>query len=415
MTPLAAVVVRWWPAVLVAWAVAVVAAVAFTPSFAEVAAFDDAAFLPGDSPASRGQELVMEGWPDDTSTRSATVVLVREGGPLQPRDEAFAADLVDWLSSPRAPAAFGAVTTHLREPDLEAALTSEDGQAMMIPVGLDLPPYRPEAREAVAALQDHLGQRSRPEGLVAHVTGAAAVAADENEAIEATIERTQVLTVVLVVALLVWVFRSALAPLVPLATVGSAYLVARGIVGLLAQAGLDVSYLFEAFAIVIVFGAGTDYSLLIMSRYGEELGVAERAGHAVSRRLRRRVVAATMAVLGGVMASSAASTVVGFSTLSLAEFGLYRTLGPALAVTVALTLLAGLTITPALVRLLGPALFWPNRLTWGVPGTGVPLVDRRDVAGHEPAAGGPAVDRRDVAGHGPSQPQASRSTGPETP
>lgn len=392
MSALAAMVVRWWPAVLVAWAVAVAAAVTLTPSFAEVAAFDDAAFLPGDSPAARGQELVMEGWPDDSLSRSATVVAVRESGVLQPRDEAYAQDVVDWLSSPGAPAAFGEVTTHLRDPDLEGALTSEDGQAMMLVAGLDQAPYSPEAREAVATLRNHLAQRQEPEGLAVHVTGAAAVAADENEAIEATIDRTQVLTVVLVVALLVWVFRSALAPLVPLVTVGSAYLVARGVVAALAQAGLDVSYLFEAFAIVIVFGAGTDYSLLIMSRYGEELDGAERAGHTMTRGLRGRVVAVTMAVLGGVMASSAASTVVGFSTLSIAEFGLYRTLGPALAMTVALTLLAGLTITPALVRLFGSALFWPNRLTWGVAGTGVPLVDRADATaphGSREATGDP--------------------------
>lgn len=378
MSALAATVVRWWPVVLAAWAVAVGAAVVLTPSFSEVAAFDDTAFLPGDSPAARGQELVMEGWPDDSLSRSATVVAVREGGVLQPRDEAYARGVVDWLSSPDGPAAFGEVTTHLRDPDLEGALVSEDGQAMMVVAGLDRAPYSPEAREAVARLRDHLAERQGPEGLAVHVTGAAAVAADENQAIEATIDRTQVLTVVLVVALLVWVFRSALAPLVPLLTVGSAYLVARGVVAAMAQAGLDVSYLFEAFAIVIVFGAGTDYSLLIMSRYGEELGGAEDAGHTVTAGLRGRVVAVTMAVLGGVIASSAASTVVGFSTLSVAEFGLYRTLGPALAVTVALTLLAGLTITPALVRLVGPALFWPNRLTWGVSGTGAPLVDRAD-------------------------------------
>lgn len=378
MSALAATIVRWWPAVLGVWAVAVVAAVVLTPSFAEVAAFDDAAFLPSDSPAARGQELVMEGWPDDSLSRSATVVAVREGGVLQSRDEAYAESVIDWLSSPAAPAAFGEVTTHLRDPDLEGALTSEDGQAMMIVAGLDQAPYSPGAREAVAGLRNHLAQRQEPEGLTVHVTGAAAVAADENKAIEATIDRTQVLTVVLVVVLLVWVFRSALAPIVPLVTVGSAYLVARGVVAALAQAGLDVSYLFEAFAIVIVFGAGTDYSLLIMSRYGEELDGAEHAGHTMTRGLRGRVVAVTMAVLGGVMASSAASTVVGFSTLSVAEFGLYRTLGPALAVTVVLTLLAGLTITPALVRLFGSALFWPNRLTWGVSGTGVPLIDRAD-------------------------------------
>lgn len=381
MRRLAAAVVRWWWLVLLAWAAAVALAVTLTPSFTEVAAFDDAAFLPGDSAAARGQRLLREGWPDDNFSRTANLALVRDGGSLRPEDTAYARRVVEWVESPDAPAAFGDVTTHLRDRDLADALTSDDGQAMIVVAGLDEPPYSPEARDAVVALQDHLDAQPPPEGLGAHVTGAAAVAVDENEAIETTIQRTQVLTVILVVALLVWVFRSALAPLVPLLTVGSAYLVARAAVTGLAQAGLDVSYLFEAFAIVIVFGAGTDYSLLVMSRFGEELGLAERAGRPVHRGLRGRVLVLTMGVLGGVLASASASTIVGFSALSVAQFGLYRTLGPALAVTVALTLLAGLTISPALMRLLGPALFWPNRLEWGARGRGRGLVDRLDEAG----------------------------------
>lgn len=374
MRHLAALVARFWWVVIAVWAVAVAAAVLLPPPFEQVAAFDDAMFLPADSAALRGQELITAGWPDDDFTRTATLALVRPHEPLGPADEEYARAVVQWAESDDAPAAFGQVTTHLRDEDLTDALTSDDGHVMLLPVGLDSHPYAPATRAAVRDLRAHLEAAPRPDGLETYVTGTAGVAVDEDAAIQASVARTQLLSVVLVIALLYWVFRAPLAPLVPLATVGAAYLVSLGVVTTLAGAGLDVTYLFGAFSIVIVFGAGTDYCLLIMSRYGEELRRGERAGMRIDPAQRRLTLVATMAVLGGVIASSAASTMVGFSAQSVAEFGLFRTMGPALAVTVAITLLAGVTLTPALVRASGRWLFWPHHGGRGQTGPGRPLV-----------------------------------------
>jgi putative drug exporter of the RND superfamily len=147
--------------------------------------------------------------------------------------------------------------------------------------------------------------------------------------------------------------------LVPLVTVGTAYVVALAVVALLAQGPLEVSYLFQTFGVVIIFGAGTDYSLLMMTRYAEDLG--ERSLPAVPPEVRGQTLLATLVVLGGALLSAAGSTIVGFSAQSVARFGLFRTMGPALAVSVAVTLLAGLTLTPALMRVFGRVLFWPER------------------------------------------------------
>ena len=391
MSRAAGAVVRYWPVVLVAWAVAVALAVLAAPPFEDVAAFDEAIFLPPGSPALAAEELVAQGWPDDQLARSATLAFVRRGTALDDDDARYVRGVVDWLEGPAAPEAFGSVATHLR-PDPQSgaaaapaavpedALTAEDGHAWLLLVEVESHPYAPETRAGVAALREHLAAGPAPDGLAAYVTGTVGIAVDEDAAITTSVARTQVLSVVLVVALLVWVFRAPVAPLVPLVTVGTAYLVALGVVSALARAGLDVSYLYETFSIVIVFGAGTDYCLLVMSRYGEELRVAQRAGLDDSRRMRRATLVATMAVLGGVVASSAASTIVGFSAQSVAQFGLFRTLGPALAVTVLITLLAGVTLTPVLVRLLGRALFWPS-------GTGPgPTVERAPLVA--PAHGG---------------------------
>lgn len=370
----AGVVVRLWPLVLVAWAAAVAAAVLLPPPFADVAAVDEQIYLPEGSPALRGEELDAAGWPDDTVSRAATVALVRPDRPLDDADLGYARTLVDWLEGPDAPAAFGAVTTHLRDPDLTATLTSEDGHALLVALAVDAEPYAPETRAAVATLRERLATDTSPQGLDAYVTGTVGIAVDEDRAIQDSVRRTQVLSVLLVVVLLFWVFRAPLAPLVPLVTVGAAYLVALGVVSVLAGLGLEVSYLYETFSIVIVFGAGTDYCLLIMSRYGEGLRAAESHGEQLGGALRRTTLVATMVVLGGVIASSAASTIVGFSAQSLAEFGLFRTMGPALAVTVAIALVAGVTLTPALVRATGRWLFWPG--TTGRAGVGTDMAEQ---------------------------------------
>jgi putative drug exporter of the RND superfamily len=120
----------------------------------------------------------------------------------------------------------------------------------------------------------------------------------------------------------------------------------------------------ETFMVVIVFGAGTDYCLFVVSRYKEEL-----SGGLDDGRPRRAVLVGTMAVIGGVIASSAATVIVGFASQGVAEFGMYRTTGPAMAVAVLVTLAAGLTLTPALLAILGRWAFWPWRARRLAPAT----------------------------------------------
>jgi putative drug exporter of the RND superfamily len=354
--------VRWWWLVLAIWAVGLAGIVTAAPDFSDVATFDDAAFLPPGATTARGEALLVEGWPDDNLSNTAVVALVRGDGELGEEDNDYAATLVEWVETEQ-PGGAGDVTTHLNEPQLADSLTSPDGQAMLVVVGLEVPPYSPPAGETVEATRGWIAENPPPDGLEALVTGAAAVALDEDEVIETSVERTQVLTVVLVLGLLLYIFRSPVAALVPLITVGSAYMLSVSVIGFLANLGMQVSYMYETFAIVIVFGAGTDYSLLAMARYDEEL---ERT---LGSRPPIATLVSTMTVLAGVIASSAASTIVGFSAQSVARFGLFRTMGPALAISIALTLVAGLTLTPALMRAFGRYLFWPRRSAEEAAGT----------------------------------------------
>ena len=359
MRRLAASAARHWRVTLLVWLALAAVSVVAGPDFTEVATYDDNAFLPTGADSIRGAELMREGWPDDNFTASAVLVFLRDDGPLGDRDRAYARELVAWARSGDAPEGLGRVVTHLEEPELEGAQASRDEQAMIVVAGLEVPPFSPPGHEVVLGLRARIAREAPPDGLDVLVSGAAGIAYDEHTAIEASVARTELLTVILVVVLVLWVLRSPVAALVPLLTVGGAYAVALAVVGTLARLGMDVSYLFQMFAIVIVFGAGTDYALLILARYQEELAGRADAGDTEGR---ARKLATTMLVLAGVLASTAASTMVGFSAQVVAQFGLFRTMGPALAIAVFITLLAGLTLTPAIMRLFGRWLFWPGDL-----------------------------------------------------
>jgi putative drug exporter of the RND superfamily len=369
----------WW-AVIAVWVALTAGLLLFAPSFEEVATYDDTAFLPEGSPSVVGNRLVEDGWPDDDLSSTITVVLERPAEPLTDAHNEVLAGLVDWARSDEAPAVLGPVTTHLSEPDLTDTFVADDGHAVFFLIGLEVPAYTPPANAAVAAVRDHVAATDLPPGTDAYVTGAAAVAADENVAIESTLARTTWLSLLLVASILLWVFRSPVTPLVPLTTVAVAFLVSRAVVTLLAQAGMDVSALYETFAVVIVFGAGTDYCLFLLARYREELDGGAAAELVPAKRLRTGALTVTVGVMLAVLGSSAATTIVGFSAQGVADFGLYRTMGPALAISIAVTVVTALTLAPALMRLFGRWLFWPERFRAALSTTSpeqVPLVVRR--------------------------------------
>ena len=356
---------RWWWAVIAAWLVVTGVLLLVAPPFQSVATYDASSFLSQDAGPVQGGELLAEGWPDDAFTNNAAIVMAREQGELDDADMRYAQSLVDWLRSDESPDAFGDVTTHLDQPRLASTLTSEDGQAMFVLVGLTESAYSPPATEAVEAVRAHVADSDVPDGLEVLVGGTAGVAADESAAIDTSVGRTHVITLVLVVLILLWVYRSPVAPLVPLATIGAGFAVSISVVSLLAQAGLEVFTLYEHFAIVIVFGAGTDYCLFLISRYHEELQLGSSRGLPDTDRVRHGTLTVTVLVLVAVLGSSAATTIAGFGAMSAASFGMYRSMGPAMAVSIAVTLLAAVTLAPALMRLFGRGLFWPNLGTAG--------------------------------------------------
>ncbi|TVQ00137.1 MAG: MMPL family transporter [Planctomycetaceae bacterium] len=221
-----------------------------------------------------------------------------------------------------------------------------------------------EFLEAIEALiaetrQSH-ASLLRP-GLEILPTGSAAIGGATLTAAKEAIKYTEWFTVLIVLAILAFVYRSPLLIAVPLVSIGLAVAVSTGTIAWLAYLsdhvdssvlGLKIFTTSRIFLFVILFGAGTDYCLFLISRAREEaVGVAWES--AVERAL---------AGVSGALLISALTTVVGLGMLWIAQFGKYHYTGPMIGICLLIALAICLTFTPAVLRLMGPRVFWPNRI-----------------------------------------------------
>lgn len=335
--------------VIVAWVGVTGLLQVVAPALKDVLTFDDAAFLSESAESIRADELLQQTWPDDAFGDVAAIVLERPEGPLRDADLGYMSALEAWLGGAEAPEVADKTASIRSDPDLERVLLSRDGRATILLVAFTTPSFEPPTNEAVAKIRAHIA-RTKPDGLNVLLTGESGIGADQQGAINDSVKQTTLITLVLIVLILLYIYRSPVTPLVPLATIGLALAVSQGLVALLADAGMRVSSLVETFMVVIVFGAGTDYCLFIVSRFREDVARSHEY---------RRTLVGTIAIVGAVIASSASTVVVGFMSQGAGRFGMFRTTGPAMAVAVAVTLVAGLTLTPALMRAFGRVLFWP--------------------------------------------------------
>jgi RND superfamily putative drug exporter len=337
--------------ILVAWTAAALAALAFAPSLAKVGSTDQSSFLPPTTESVEARVALERAFPHEVSAGSTTIAFSRGRG-LSDADRTYIAETAAWITGPDAPADLreivSSVQTPESDPELASMMRSSDGQVEMMTVNLTVSPLAGGDR-AVEALRTHFGQ-SVPAGMQANVTGSAGISVDYMNAIIRGTDSTLLVTIVLVLVILLLVYRAPLAALVPLATIGVAYLVSRGVLGYLADAGWKISSLLDTFVVVLVFGVGTDYTIFLISRYREE--VSKGDWHAASRTTVKRI--------GAVITASAATVIVGLGSMAFGQFGMIQTTGPALAITIFVTLLVALTLAPALLGIFGHYLFWPR-------------------------------------------------------
>ena len=211
----------------------------------------------------------------------------------------------------------------------------------------------------IPAAADEVRDIAQVDGVNVHLAGYGGQAADSAEAFEGIDTNLILITLLVVIVILLLTYRSPILWLLPIISAVFAYMTSAGVVYLLAKyADLTVNGQSQAILGILVIGAGTDYALLLVARYREELRRHEDRHEAMAFALHR----AAPAIL-----ASAATVVVSMLCLSFAELNSTAGMGPVLAVGIAVTFLVMVTLLPALLVICGRWVFWPKRPTFGSP------------------------------------------------
>jgi len=307
------------------------------PKLQSVTSNDASKSLPANVESKRADALQQASFPDAKGT--PVIVVFSSEAPLTRQDKAAIAAGESWLNS-------GA------EPINSARVEySKDGKGALIFASLNGNPGEEPFRASVKAIADHFGDQVG--GMQVRVTGPGGLITDVYQIFLNADVKLLLGTVILVLILLLVIYRSPVLPFVPLLAVGFGYFVAGGILALIATA-LDVTLSGQATSLMVIllFGAGTDYGLLLISRYREEL---RREGDA------RVALATALGETWEAIAASGLTVTLAVLTLAFAKYGDYTSFAPVLGLGVFVTLIAGLTLMPALLAVLGRRAFWPRR------------------------------------------------------
>ncbi|AGE38030.1 Transport protein, MMPL family [Lactiplantibacillus plantarum ZJ316] len=206
--------------------------------------------------------------------------------------------------------------------------------------------------QTVANMTKNITAGAKTAGVKTYVTGSDILNDDFTQETEAGIQKTEIITVIFIFIVLTLVFRSPITPLVSLLSVGVSFIISLSVVmNLVNKFNFPLSNFTQVFMVVVLFGIGTDYNILLFDQFKEELSHGDSPVAATGRALK---------IAGRTILYSGSSLLIGFSVLGLANFSIYKS-AVGVAIAVAILLLVLLTLNPFFMALLGPRLFWPTK------------------------------------------------------
>ncbi|MEV7320594.1 MMPL family transporter [Streptomyces sp. NPDC093970] len=327
---------------IVAWLIAAVAIVATAPSLPSNS--DESSFLPRSYESIKAADLQQKAFPSAFTPSAIALYQRSDGGKLSE------ADLKD----------VARITTELGDKHIDQVQKvvpgppSKDGRYTLTLVQMDSKKAgQPVQADAAKVLRDDVKQLAKGTDLEVRLGGSAAQALDQQDSSKRGEALIGIGTFVIILVTLLIIFRAPILAFLPLLVIGVVSAIANGLIAYATKLfGLQANSSVSSILIVVLFGVGTDYFLFLMFRYRERLRAGDEPKQAMINAVDR---------VGEAIASAAGAVIIAFLALVLSTLGFLKQMGPALAISVTVTLIAGLTLIPAVVSLIGPKVFWPSK------------------------------------------------------
>lgn len=345
---------RW--ATLVVW-IAVAVLLTLTLPSANDKVQNNAENLPADAQSIVAAQLLKQVFPGDSGVPALLVYQHQDG--LTEDDYRLLQSLTEQLTNEPLPAQQSIIPLHMMPTAALQGIASEDGSTLIVPISFVEATETDILKENLLSIKQTVNElanadlfaASSEDGLIARFTGPVGISVDATELFLDADITLLIATVLLVLILLLLIYRSPLLAIIPLIGVGFAYLVTSPILGWMAEQGwIAVDSQTISIMTVLLFGAGTDYCLFLITRYRDEL-LEERG-----------IVAALVKAFkgaSGAIAMSGFTVVIALLVLLLAQYGSSYRFAIPFSLSIFIMGLASLTLVPAILAILGRVSFFP--------------------------------------------------------
>lgn len=336
-------IVRFRWIVLALWIIATILLVWKAPSMEHLVREKGQITVPDGYPSTLAEEI-MEKHSSDHTYSESFIVVFHDKNKLSSNQMANIEKTINHINSSKEKLGINEVTTHFDQKDLKNQFVSKDGKTILALLDVDM-----EDKE-MSFVREKLEKAIKTPDVETMMTGNGLINEDVVISSQNGLKKTEIITAVFILLVLILVFRSVVAPIIPLITVGLTYLISQSVVAFLVdKLNFPLSNFTQIFLVAVLFGIGTDYCILLLSRYKEELSHQNDTATAIF---------ATYKSAGKTVIFSGLAVMIGFASIGFASFKLYQS-ASAVAIGVVFLLLALLTIVPFFMATLNKKLFWP--------------------------------------------------------
>lgn len=329
---------------LIAWILILIISVVALPNITQLTNDHSNITLPSNVQSNVAQSIENNWGSKKKNTYAVALVFNKKSGKLTDADKQAINNTLDKFTNDKSK--YGIKDSLLPDSNIATRkkLQSKDGTTWVAQFNVA------KSHGTIEKVYNEMNKAAKTQGLRTYVTGADVLQHAFSASIQEGIKKTEAITVVFIFIVLVIVFKSPIVPLISLLTVGVSFLTSFSIVtNLVKSANFPFSNFTQVFMVIVLFGIGTDYNILLYDKFKENLGKGMNKYKAMHDALRNA---------GKTILYSGSSILIGFTALSLAKFSVYQS-AVGVAVGVAVLLVVLLTLNPFFMATLGKKMFWP--------------------------------------------------------